>query len=98
MIPKRKPTHPGELLKEDIIIPLGLTITEAAKDLGISRKHLSQITNGHKPISPEIAIRIAQATETSAESWINMQTKYDLWVAQQKQIKVIPFANKQTNK
>ncbi|TGJ99062.1 addiction module antidote protein, HigA family, partial [Leptospira selangorensis] len=69
---KRRPTHPGEILLEDIIKPLGLTITEAAKDLGVSRKTLSEIVNGKSPVTPEMAVRIGIATNTSAESWLNM--------------------------
>ncbi|PKA14341.1 HigA family addiction module antitoxin [Leptospira haakeii] len=86
---KRKPTHPGEILLEDVIKPLGLTITEAAKDLGVSRKTLSEIVNGRSPITPEMAVRIGIATNTSAESWLNMQTKLDLWTAMQEKPKNI---------
>lgn len=87
----RKPTHPGNVLKEDVIIPLGLTITEAATDLGVSRKALSELLNEHTALSPEMAIRIARATNTTPESWLNMQNKVDLWKAEQKDPKVIPF-------
>jgi len=87
----RKPTHPGNVLKEDVIIPLGLTITEAATDLGVSRKALSELLNEHTALSPEMAIRIARATNTTPESWLNMQIKVDLWKAEQKDPKVIPF-------
>lgn len=78
---KRKPTHPGEVLLEDVIRPLGLSITQAAKDLGISRKTLSEIVNGRSSVTPEMAVRISLATNTSAESWLNMQSKLDLWNA-----------------
>ena len=91
MVTKRKPTHPGLLLKEDVLIPLGLTITEAANDLGVSRKALSELVNEKASLSPEMAIRIAKATKTSPESWLNMQSKLDLWRSEQKKIKVIPF-------
>ena len=87
----RKPTHPGIVLKEDVIIPLGLTITEAATDLGVSRKALSQLLNEHTSLSPEMAIRIARATNTTPESWLNMQNKVDLWKAEQKDPEVISF-------
>ena len=76
---KRKPTHPGEILLEDVIKPLGLTITEAAIDLGVSRKTLSELVNQKSSLSPEMALRIAKATKTNPESWLNMQTKLDLW-------------------
>lgn len=91
MFTTRKPTHPGLILKEDVINPLGLTITEAAENLGISRKHLSQLINGHISLTPEMAVRISKATKTSAESWLNMQIRLDLWYANQKECKVIPF-------
>lgn len=79
----RKPTHPGEILREDVIKPLGLTVTQAAKDLGVSRKTLSELINQRAALSPEMALRIAKATHTSPESWLNMQTKLDLWNALQ---------------
>jgi len=88
----RKPTHPGEVLLEDVIKPLGITITDAAKDLGISRKTLSELVNGKCALSPELAVRIAKATNTSPESWLAMQTKLDLWKAMQNDPKdVIKF-------
>ena len=92
---RRKPTHPGEVLLEDVIRPLGLTITEAAKDLGVSRKTLSELVNCRSSLSPEMAVRIAKATKTSAESWLNMQTKLNLWYAMQKRPKnIIEFPQK----
>ena len=77
------PPHPGEVLKELCIEPLGLTITEAAKALGVSRKTLSAILNGKSGISPEMAVRLSIAFNTSSESWLNQQTQYDLWQAEQ---------------
>jgi len=88
---RRKPTHPGALLKTEVLQPLGLTITEAAKDLGISRKALSELINERISLSPDMAVRIARATHTSTESWLNMQTKLDVWNSENKQIQVIPF-------
>ena len=79
----RKPTHPGEVLLEDVVKPLGLTVTEAAKNLGVSRKTLSELVNQKAALSPEMALRIAKATNTSPESWLNMQTKLNLWNALQ---------------
>lgn len=79
----RKPTHPGEVLLEDVIKPLGLTVTEAAKNLGVSRKTLSELVNQKAALSPEMALRIAKATNTSPESWLNTQTKLNLWNALQ---------------
>jgi len=81
MVTKRKPTHPGEVLLEDVIKPLGLSIAEAAKDLGVSRKALYEFINGKSSLSPQMAVRIGEATNTSPESWLNMQLKLDLWKA-----------------
>ena len=88
---RRKPVHPGNLLREEVLIPLGLTVTRAAADLGISRKTLSEILNERASISPEMAVRIGKATKTSPESWLNMQSKLNLWIAEQKHPEVIPF-------
>ena len=79
----RKPTHPGEVLLEDVIKPLRITITEAARDLGVSRKTLSELVNGKCALSPKLAVRIGKATNTSPESWLSMQAKLDLWNAMQ---------------
>jgi addiction module HigA family antidote len=89
---RRKPTHPGEVLLKDVIKPLGITITEAARDLGISRKTLSELIHCKCGLTPEMAVRIAKATNTSPESWLAMQTKLDLWNAIQDEPKdVIKF-------
>ena len=77
------PPHPGEVLRELCIEPLELTVTEAASGLGVSRKTLSAILNCRAGISPEMAIRLGKAFGTSAESWLNQQVQYDLWVAEQ---------------
>ena len=77
------PPHPGEVIKELCIEPLGLTVTAAAKALGVSRKTLSSIINGKAGISPEMAVRLSIAFDTSAESWVNQQSQYDLWHAEQ---------------
>jgi len=95
MVQKRKPTHPGIVLLEDVIKPLGLTITEAAKDLGVNRKTLSELVNCKSALSPVMAIRIAKATNTSPESWLNMQVKLDLWNALKKAPKNIVVFNEQ---
>jgi len=79
-----EPPHPGEIIKEFCLEPLGLSVTEAAKGLGVSRKTLSSILNGRAGISPEMAIRLSIAFDTTAESWLNQQVQYDLWVAERK--------------
>jgi len=77
------PPHPGEILREFCIEPLGLSVTRTAEALGVSRKTLSAILNGRAGISPEMAIRLSKAFGTSAESWLNQQVQYDLWLAEQ---------------
>jgi addiction module HigA family antidote len=77
------PPHPGEILRELCLEPLNITITEAAEALGVSRKTLSAILNGRAGISPEMAVRLSIAFGTSSESWLNQQTQYDLWQAEQ---------------
>jgi addiction module HigA family antidote len=87
----RRPVHPGIVLKEDVLVPLGLTVTKAAAALGVSRKALSELINEKASLSPDMARRIAMATNTSPESWLNMQTKLELWISEQKDLKVIAF-------
>ena len=77
------PPHPGEVLYSLCIEPLELTVTQAARALGVSRKTLSSILNGRAGITPEMAVRLSIAFGTSAESWLNQQTQYDLWHAEQ---------------
>jgi addiction module HigA family antidote len=76
------PPHPGEVLKKLCLDPLGLSVTEAARSLGVSRKTLSSILNGRAGISPEMAVRLSIAFGTSAESWLNQQLQHDLWHAE----------------
>ena len=76
------PPHPGEILRELCLEPLGLSVTRAAEALGVSRKTLSAILNGRAGISPEMAIRLSKGFDTSAESWLNQQIQYDLWLAE----------------
>ena len=78
------PPHPGEIIKSLCLEPLGISVTEAAKALGVSRKTLSGILNGRGGISPEMAVRLSIAFGTSAESWLSQQTQYDLWHAEQR--------------
>ena len=75
------PPHPGEIIRELCLEPLELSVTEAAKSLDVSRKTLSSILNGHAGISPEMALRLSIAFDTTPESWLNQQIQYDLWTA-----------------
>jgi addiction module HigA family antidote len=89
------PPHPGEVIKELCLQPLDLTVTDAAKGLGISRKTLSALLNGRFGVSPEMAIRLSKAFGGSAESWLIQQAQYDLWQVMQKadEIEVKAFAS-----
>jgi len=82
------PPHPGEVLRELCLDPLGLSVTESAEALGVSRKTLSAILNGRANISPEMAVRLSIAFGTTAESWLNQQMQYDLWIAEQSRKKL----------
>ena len=75
------PPHPGELIREDCLTPLGLSVTAAAKWLGVSRQSLSELLNGRNGISPEMAIRLEKAGWGTAETWLRTQLSYDLWRA-----------------
>lgn len=78
------PPHPGEVIRELCLEPLGLSVSDAAEALGVSRKTLSAILNGRAGISPEMAIRLSIAFDTTPESWLNQQMQYDLWKAEQR--------------
>jgi addiction module HigA family antidote len=88
------PLHPGTVLKGLYLEPMEITITQAAGRLGIARKTLSQLVNGHMGISAEMAIRLSKALSTTPQLWLNMQQGYDLWIAEKKadNIHIIPFA------
>ena len=75
------PPHPGAFIRRQCLEPLGLTVTEAAKGLAVSRNTLSLLLNGRLGISPEMAIRLSQAFGGSPESWLQQQMQYDLWQA-----------------
>lgn len=84
------PPHPGEALKEDVLPALGLTVTEAARQLGVTRTALSRVLNGHAGISPDMARRIEAWLGSDrggrADLWLGMQMDYDLWQAEQKPV------------
>jgi addiction module HigA family antidote len=83
-----KPPHPGETIRELCLKPLGLSVTDAAKHLGVSRKALSELLNGRVGVSPEMAVRLSIAFDTTPESWLCMQMEYDLWIAERKRSKL----------
>ena len=78
------PPHPGEIIREFCIEPLSLTVTDAAKALGVTRKTFSAILNGRSGISPEMALRLSKVFGRSPEGWLRLQLQHDLWQTQQK--------------
>jgi antitoxin HigA-1 len=88
------PVHPGEIIREDCLKPLGLTVTGAAKGLGVTRKALSYLLNGHSSVSPIMAIRLEKAGWSTADHWLRIQMQYDLWHAKRRAtaLKVTPFS------
>ncbi len=90
----RRPTHPGNILKEDYLVPLSIKIKDMAEILGISRKTLSKIINERGSITPDMALRLSRAFDTSPNFWLNLQKNFDLWIAEQTSTewqKVKPF-------
>src|SRR5216684_4336580 len=90
------PGHPGEIIREACLKPLGLTVTEAAAGLGVTRKALSDLVNGHSGVSPDMAVRLEKAGWGTADSWLQMQLNRDLWEARERvaKIKVKRFARR----
>lgn len=77
----RKPTHPGRIIREDYLLPLSISIKDMAENLGVSRKTLSKIVNEKGSITPEMALRLSRAFDTTPDLWMNLQKNYDLWNA-----------------
>ena len=91
------PAHPGEILKELVITPLELTITDASEHLNVSRKTLSKVLNGRGAITPEMALRLELAfKKRSADHWLRLQNAYDLWQSRQNKsdLHVLPYRSK----
>ena len=78
---EREPTHPGKIIREDYLKPLAITISKFALVLGVSRKTLSKILNGRGAVTPDMALRLARAFNTTADFWLNLQKNHDLWQA-----------------
>ncbi|MDP3030151.1 MAG: HigA family addiction module antitoxin [Deltaproteobacteria bacterium] len=78
----RQPTHPGKIVKEDYLAPLSITIKDLAELLGVSRKTLSKIINERGAITPDMALRLSRAFDTTPDFWLNLQKNYDLWQAE----------------
>jgi len=84
----RDPVHPGRIVRCDCLEPLGLSVTEGARVLGVTRQALSNIVNGKSGISPEMAIRLTKAFGSTAETWLRMQLAYDLAAARKNESKI----------
>jgi antitoxin HigA-1 len=82
------PAHPGEVIRELCLKPLALTVTATAHALGVTRKALSDLLNGHSGVSPDMAIRLEKVGWSTADHWLRMQLQYDLWQARQRAGKI----------
>ena len=80
----RRPTHPGAILRQDVLPELRMTQQELADRLGVSRRTVSEILNEHRPLTPDMAIRIGKLLNTTPESWLRMQQALDLWELEQR--------------
>jgi addiction module HigA family antidote len=81
---KRPPIHPGEIIREDVLPALGLSVSEAAPRLGISRQQLHRILAGTHPVTPEMALRIGRLAGNGPGIWLRLQQAHDLWYAEQR--------------
>ena len=92
-MPEVTPPHPGEYLLEECLRPLGLSVTEAARGLGVTRNTLSRLIHGHNGVSPEMAVRLSMAFGSTPEMWLRLQNAYDLADARKrlKRLRVKPF-------
>src|SRR5580693_6970157 len=82
------PAHPGEIVREECLKPLSLSVTAAADALGVTRKALSDLLNGHSGVSPEMAIRLEKVGWSTADHWLRMQLQRDLWLTRQRASKI----------
>ena len=87
-MPMKNPVHPGVIVREDCLEPLGLTITKAAEALGVTRQALNNVINGKSGISPEMALRLSKAFGANPETWLRMQMAYDLAQARKNESKI----------
>jgi len=89
--PNRAPTHPGAVLREDVLPALDMTQTELARRLGVSRLSVSELLHERRALSPEMAVRLGALLQTSAESWLAMQSAVDLWQVRRRSASVKPL-------
>jgi len=95
MLKMHNPPHPGEIIREQCLEPLCLSVTDAAKGLGVTRKALSELLNGHSGISPEMAVRLSKAFGGTPETWLRLQLQFDLAKVERRadSIKVTRFSD-----
>src|SRR5271168_902137 len=87
-MPMKNPVHPGRVVRHDCLEPLGLSVTEGAKVLGVTRQALNNVVNGKSGISPNMAIRLAKAFGSTPETWLRMQLAFDLAAALKEESKI----------
>jgi addiction module HigA family antidote len=87
-MPMKNPVHPGRIVRHDCLEPLGLSVTAGAKALGVSRQTLTKVISGKSGVSAEMAIRLAKAFGSTAETWVRMQASYDLAQARKDESKI----------
>src|SRR5947209_13933330 len=87
-MPMKNPAHPGRIVKSACLAPLGLSVTDGAKVLNVTRQTLTKIVNGKSGISPEMAIRLSKAFGSTPETWLRMQVTYDLVAARKNESKI----------
>lgn len=90
----RKPTHPGAILREDILPELGISQSELAERLKVSRRTISEIVNEHRPVTPDMALRLSHFLGTTPDIWLNMQTALDIWELEHKYGNVYKYIRK----
>ncbi len=87
-MPMKNPAHPGRIVRHDCLEPLGLTVTDGAKILGVTRQALNNVIVGKSAVSPEMAIRLTKAFGSTEETWLRMQLAYDLAAARKNESKI----------
>lgn len=88
-MPMIDPPHPGEIVREECLVPLGLSVTAAARVLGVTRQTLNNLVNERSGISPDMAIRLEKAFGSSADMWVRLQTSFDLAQARRREHEIV---------
>ncbi len=97
--PKLHPIHPGEVLRQDYLEPLGLSVYRVARDIGVSEQHLGRVLNAKRPVSASLALRVGRYFGTSPQLWLNLQARFDLDIAEDElgrtiNRQVVPFVKR----